>query len=292
MVKKFLASFLIFFLVLDSQLFSRELTFLPSYIIGDAPLSLLKKDKPDTGVSELLAFYTNQNFEVGLSSFSSVRNIITSMNEDLSRKPSRDLISRICSDLETDYVVQNEVDFSGASDLGSTLIHTMTYDCGGRLIYSQESILKQDFYSDMEKHALKAFSYLNPKRPEKFLGNPNQKQEVIFGIDLSGSLSSDSRELISFIEGTLGSDLSIGLALFGQKGMKVVQPSLNHENIRDVLKRVRFSGSIDSDVLASYLSKLKSNLVFRDTKIENLSCFQMRPLEERVLISWFRLLRI
>jgi hypothetical protein len=259
---KFLTTLFFLYSVFHFQgLLGRELSFLPTHIIGEVPTIISSKDDPAEGISELVGFYAKENYEISLSDYDRVRNYLESLDETTQRRPSKSAIGGVCTEMESDYVVHNEIDFSG-----TPIIHTMTYNCRGKLMYESESILSGDFYSEVEKHSIKAFGFLNPKKKEGTFKKNNSKQELFFAVDLSGSLSKDSSQILQYIESLLGSDISIGLALFSQNGLKVVVPSLNHELIRKELRKARFSGKISSEKLSNYLSKLKSDLIFSDAK--------------------------
>ena len=71
------------FLVSFTELMAREISFLPTYIIGDSPVYLQKKDNVSEGLSDLIAFYAKENFEVDVSDSDKLRNFLESMEETL-----------------------------------------------------------------------------------------------------------------------------------------------------------------------------------------------------------------
>ncbi len=240
---------------------SREISVLPTYIIGDSPVYLQKKDNVSEGIADLVAFYAKENFEVDVSDADKLRNFLESMEETPEKKASRDLVAGVCTEFDSDYVVKSEMDFSG-----DPVIQTTTYNCKGKPIYTTESVLQGDFYLGIEKHVLKTFTYLSPKKKKNRERYKEEDIELIYAIDLSGSLAKDAETLLNYIRSLLGSDTSIGLVLIGDKDVKVVKPSRDHENLRKELGRVRFGGEITIEKLTSSLIKVKGELAFGTSK--------------------------
>lgn len=249
------------FLVSFSELMAREISFLPTYIIGDSPVYLQKKDNVSEGLSDLIAFYAKENFEVDASDSDKLRNFLESMEETPEKKASKELISGVCGEFDSDYVVKSEMDFSG-----DPVIQTITYNCKGKPIYTTESVLQGDFYLGIEKHVLKTFTYLSPKRKKSRDKYKDENIELVYAIDLSGSLAKDAETLLGYIKGLIGSDTSIGLVLIGDKDVKVVKPSRDHEKLKAEIGRIRFGGEISIEKLTSSLIKVKGELAFGTNK--------------------------
>ena len=146
-------------LLISNKLDAREISFIPSYVIGESPIFLQKKDNVSEGLADLVAFYAKENFEIDVTDSDKVRNYIESQEEAPDKKPSRELISGLCGEFESDYIVKSEIDFSG-----DPVIQTVTFNCKGKPIYTTESVLQGDFYLGIEKHVIKTFSYLTPKK--------------------------------------------------------------------------------------------------------------------------------
>ena len=262
---KFLAFLYIFTLVtnllISNKLEAREISFIPSYVIGESPLFLQKKDNVSEGLADLIAFYAKENFEIDVTDSDKVRNYIESQEETPDKKPSRELISGICGEFESDYIVKSEIDFSG-----DPVIQTVTFNCKGKPIYTTESVLQGDFYLGIEKHVIKTFSYLTPKKKKNKEIYKEEDIEIVYAIDLSGSFAKDAQTLISYIKGLLGSDMSIGLVLLGDKNVKVIKPSRDHEKLREELNRIRFGGELNIEQLSASLIKSKVDLAFGNHK--------------------------
>lgn len=263
---KIFSSFLYFLilgiiLVSSNEIQAREVSFIPSYIIGESPVFLQKKDNVSEGLADLVAFYTKENFEVDVTDSDKVRNYIESLEETPDKKPSRELISGICGEFESDYIVKSEIDFSG-----DPVIQTVTFNCKGKPIYTTESVLQGDFYLGIEKHVIKTFSFLTPKKKKNKEIYKEEDIEIVYAIDLSGSFAKDAQSVITYIKGLLGADISIGLVLLGEKNVKVLKPSRDHERLRDELSRIRFGGELNIEQLSASLIKSKVDLAFGNHK--------------------------
>ncbi|MDX1957841.1 MAG: VWA domain-containing protein [Leptospiraceae bacterium] len=274
----------IVFLLLATSLLPREVSFLPTYIIGNPPDSIRSKDAHiNEAFSDLIAFYAQENFQVDVSDSDKMRNYLASIDytgED--KKPSRSLLNGVCSELEPDYVTKSEIDFSG-----TPVIQTDVYNCKGKLIYSEETILSGDFYVFMEKHAKKAFGFLSPKRKQDMKSNLSSNEEIVIAVDLSGSMSADTKQLAEYISSITGTEgLSLGLLTLSSKEVKFIKPDTNHTKIKDELARLRFGQDIDIDTLIGYLQKARKNftektnrtrkfILFTDAKPDSTSGYKL-----------------
>ena len=252
---------IILFFAFQVTLLSREISFLPAYIIGDSPNFLQRKDNVSEGIADLMSFYAKENFEVDTTDSDKVRNYLESLEESSDKKPNKELISGICGEFDSDYIVKSEIDFSG-----DIVIQTITYNCKGKPIYTSESVISGDFYLGIEKHAMKTFSYLTPKKKKSKEIYKEEEIEIIYGIDLSGSLTKDAESLLTYISSLIGNDISIGLVLIGEKTVKVIKPSKDHSKLREELPRIRFGGELNIEQLSASLIKVKSELLFGTLK--------------------------
>jgi hypothetical protein len=245
-----------FFLFLNLTLNARELVFLPSYILGEAPEALRKKDNLSEGVSDLLAFYARENFQAEITEPDRIRNFLESTDDELGRKPSRGLINGICSEFEPDYLVHSELDFESKGS-----VYTEIYNCRGKLTFKQESSLEGDFYQGMENHAKRLFIFLNQKNRPSFQAHSTSEEEIIFAVDTSGSISREAGKLINSLENILGrTNLKIGLATISPKGYKLYRPSRNPQEVRTALRKIRFSGELGLEDLGNWLLRINNEL--------------------------------
>lgn len=255
-------------IVIPESLLSREISFLPAYIIGEAPAFLQKKDNVSEGMADLLSFYARENFEVDATDSDKIRNYLESIEETPEKKPGKDLITAICAEFDSDYVVKSEIDFSG-----DVVIQTTTFNCKGRAIYSSESVIQGDFYLGMERHAVKTFTYLSPKRKKAREIYKEEELELVYVLDLSGSVAKDSEAVLKYISSLLGQDISIGLVLVGEKDVKVIKPSREHSRLREEIPRIRFGGEVNIEHLSSSLIKIKGELLFSTAKNRRMILF-------------------
>lgn len=259
--KTYKNSFIILLFLLTNNLFPREISFLPAYIIGESPVFLQKKDNVSEGLADLLSFYAKENFEVDTTDSDKIRNYLESLEETPEKKPGKDLITGICAEFDSDYVVKSEIDFSGEA-----VINTTTYNCKGKSIYNSESVIQGDFYLGIEKHAVKTFTYLSPKRKKGREIYKEEELEIVYALDLSGSVAKDSEAVLKYISSLLGQDISVGLVLVGEKEVKVIKPSRDHSRLREELPRIRYGGEVNIEQLSSSLIKVKGDLVFSSAK--------------------------
>lgn len=274
---------LILLLWIPSGIQSREISFLPSYIIGESPAFLQKKDNVSEGLADLLSFYAKENFEVDTTDSDKIRNYLESLEETPEKKPAKELITGLCAEFDSDYVVKSEIDFSG-----DVVIQTTTFNCKGRAIYTTESVIRGDFYFGMEKHAQKTFTYLNPKRKKGREIYKEEEVEIVYALDLSGSVAKDSESILKYIQSILGADMSIGLVLLGEKDVKVIKPSRDHSRLREELPRIRFGGEVTIEQLSSSLIRSKSDLLFSSSKNRRFILFtdaQARESDPYKLVS-------
>jgi hypothetical protein len=200
--------FLIVF-VLNTTLFAREVTFLPAYVVGEEPPALKKKDNLSTGVSELIGYYANENFIVEVSDPDKVKTYISELGEEMDRKPSRSLLNGVCEEFSSDFIVKSEINFDTSISILSEV-----YNCRGKVIASNESLFKDNFYLAMEKHTKKTLSFLVPKNKTNSKFDPNGEEEIIFLFDLSGSLAREVKAAINYIQSITGSkNLSLGAVI-------------------------------------------------------------------------------
>ncbi len=250
---KFSLYILFFFIV---GLHSREITFLPSSVSGVEPASLKKKDKLDTGLSELVSYYAKENFLVDISEFDKVKSFISEQTIELNRKPSKLFLSRICEEFSSDFIAHSEVIFDDKISF-----FTEVYSCRGKVISSHESIIEKDFYNNLEKHTKKAFSFLTPKTKDKILYESSNKDEIIFCLDLSGGLSRELKDIFDYIETLSIRDVAIGLVAISNSETKIIKPNFNHKELLTTIKYLKFSGEVGLDRITSGLLKAKSELL-------------------------------
>jgi hypothetical protein len=256
--------FAIFFL---SSVYAREITFLPTYISGTEPESLKKKDKLEYGFTDLTAFYAKENFFVDISEPDKVKSYFEETTLELNRKPSKLLISRTCEEFSSDYISRNEVSFDK-----TIVVLTEIYNCRGKLVTSHETMIQNDFYRSLENHIKKSFNFLTPKTKHLTKYNLQNKQEIIFFLDLSGALHSEINEIISLLESITGNpNYFIGLVAVSENKIKIIQPSSNHKQLKSELKNLKFSGDISLERLTSGLIKAKMELV--DSKMKSRKFF-------------------
>ena len=252
---EFIKNLFLVFLIFPFSLSAREISFLPSYVIGEVPSHLKQKDNPSEGISELLAFYAKENYEVETTDFDSLRNFLESLEDETGRKPSKNKINSVCSEFEPDYLVYSEIDFDARGNIYSEI-----YNCKGRLLYKLESLLEKDFYMGMENHAKKLFSFLNPRISQTEF-QYEQQTEIIFAVDTSGSISKEASQVLEYIDRILGrSNLKLGLIFISKKNYKLIRPTENPEKLRQELKQIRFSGEVSLGDLGTWLLKLTNEL--------------------------------
>lgn len=135
----------ILFTLLSTTLFAREVTFLPAYVVGEEPPALKKKDNLSTGVSELIAYYANENFIVEVSDPDKVKTFVNELGEEMDRKPSSVLLNGVCEEFSSDFIVKTEINFESNISILSEV-----YNCRGKVVASNESLFKDNFYLAME----------------------------------------------------------------------------------------------------------------------------------------------
>lgn len=252
--------FLIVF-VLNTTLFAREVTFLPAYVVGEEPPALKKKDNLSTGVAELIGYYANENFIVEVSDPDKVKTYISELGEEMDRKPSKSLLNGVCEEFSSDFIVKSEINFDTSISILSEV-----YNCRGKVIASNESLFKDNFYLAMEKHTKKTLSFLVPKNKTNTKFDPNGEEEIIFLFDLSGSLTREVKAAINYIQSITGSkNLSLGAVLVGENFIKIIKPSLNHSKLKEELSRIKQGGDIGLDRITQGLVKVRAE--FGQTKI-------------------------
>lgn len=246
---------LVFFFHAD--IFSREFAFLPAHIIGEAPSELKKKDPNiNEGFAELAAYYGRQNYQMEVTEFDRVRNILNSVDTySDERKPDRNTVSAVCSETEPDYIVKSEIDFEG-----SAVIYTGIYNCKGKLVYSAEDRFSQDIYSSVERHSKKLFSFLSPKKKDGTVSYSGNSQTV-FALDLSSSVSGDVKAAADYIDSISGSaGTEIGLMFLHSKKSRYIPPSGDSQSIRKELKNISFGNSLRMNELADEIQKFYTKL--------------------------------
>ena len=232
----------ILFTLLHTTLFAREVTFLPAYVVGEEPPALKKKDNLSTGVSELIAYYVNENFIVEVSDPDKVKTFINELGEEMDRKPSRALLNGVCEEFSSDFIVKTEINFESS-------------------ISSNESLFKDNFYLAMEKHTKKTLSFLVPKNKTSIALEANAQEEIVFLFDLSGSLTREVKSAINYIQSITGSkNLSIGAVFVGENSIKLVKPSFNHAKLKEEIGRIKQSGDVGLDRIIQGLVKVRSDL--------------------------------
>ncbi|MCB1192932.1 MAG: VWA domain-containing protein [Leptospiraceae bacterium] len=250
---KSLLPFIIFFLSIN-VLFSKEVTFLPSYIVGEPPKVLKAKDNLKSGIAELTAFYAREHFYIDITNFSEIKNFILESKETTDKRPTKTFLSRVCSEFETDYLVRSEVDFGHVYS-----ISTEVYNCQGETLFAREDFLKNKFYEGIESHIQKILHFFPPREGyKKNLYEQSEEQEYIFAIDLSGSLSNEVKGVLNYIQKILGnSKLAIGAILIQQNKIQIFNPDFNHTKLRKELLSVRYGGDVYLKNIATAVQKFK-----------------------------------
>ncbi len=240
--------------ILNGNLFAREVTFLPAYVVGEEPAALKKKDNLSTGVSELIAYYANENFVVEVSDPDKVKTYISELGEEMDRKPSRSLLNGVCEEFSSDFIVKTEINF----DTNISILSEV-YNCRGKVIASNESLFKDNFYLAMEKHTKKTLSFLVPKNKSNPTIDSKGEEEIIFLFDLSGSLTREIKSVVNYIESITGSkNLSLGAVFVGENSIKIIKPSFNHAKLKEELGRIKQGGDIGLDRITQGLIKVRS----------------------------------
>ena len=246
----------ILFTLLHTTLFAREVTFLPAYVVGEEPPALKKKDNLSTGVSELIAYYANENFIVEVSDPDKVKTFINELGEEMDRKPSRALLNGVCEEFSSDFIVKTEINFESSISILSEV-----YNCRGKVVASNESLFKDNFYLAMEKHTKKTLSFLVPKNKTSIALEANAQEEIVFLFDLSGSLTREVKSAINYIQSITGSkNRSIGAVFVGENSIKLVKPSFNHAKLKEEIGRIKQSGDVGLDRIIQGLVKVRSDL--------------------------------
>lgn len=248
-------------ILLNTTLFAREVTFLPAYVVGEEPPALKKKDNLSTGISELIGYYANENFIVEVSDPDKVKTYINELGEEMDRKPSRSLLSGVCEEFSSDFIVKTEINFESSISILSEV-----YNCRGKVIATNESLFKDNFYLSMEKHTKKTLNFLVPKNKSNSKFDANGEEEIIFLFDLSGSLTREVKAGINYIQSITGSKhLSLGAVLVGENSIRIVKPSLDHSKLKEELNRIKQGGDLGLDRITQGLVKVRSE--FGQTKI-------------------------
>ena len=252
------SSVVIFFLLtfFNISLFAREITILPAYVVGEEPAALKKKDNLSTGVSELIGYYATENFVVETSDSEKVKVYLSELGEEMDRKPSRSLLNGICEEFSSDFIVKPEINFSDKISILSEV-----YNCRGKVIASNESLFADNFYLAMEKHTRKTLSFLVPKNKSTTSIDITNEEEIIFFLDLSGSLTREIKSTVNFILSITGSkNLALGAILVKENSIKIIKPSFNHNELKTDLEKIKIGGDIELDRITQGLVKARAEL--------------------------------
>ncbi|HMV43564.1 MAG TPA: VWA domain-containing protein [Leptospiraceae bacterium] len=243
-------------ILLNTTLFAREVTFLPAYVIGEEPPALKKKDNVSSGISELIAYYANENFLIEVSDPDKVKNYVRDSGETMDRKPSKSLLNGVCEEFGSDYIVKTEINFDSSISILSEV-----YNCRGKVIGSNESLFKENFYSSIEKHTKRTLNFLVPKNKSDSAYDLSGEEEIIFLFDMSGSLSREVKGIFRYILSITGSkNLSLGAVFVSESSIKILKPSLNHDKLKEELGRIKQGGDVGIDRITQGLVKIRSEL--------------------------------
>lgn len=248
----------IFFLLtfFNISLFAREITILPAHVTGEEPAALKKKDNLSTGVAELIGYYATENFVVDMSDPEKVKGYLSEVSEEVDRKPSRSLLNGVCEEFSSDFIVKSEIIFEDKIS-----ILTEVYNCRGKVIASNESLFTDNFYLSMEKHTKKTLSFLVPKNKSVTKVDSSGEEEIVFLLDLSGSLTREVKSVVNYIFSITGTrGLSLGAILVRDNSIKVIKPSFNHAPLKEELGRIKQGGDVGVEKISQALVKSRSEL--------------------------------
>lgn len=249
---------LIFNLILffNLSLFAREITILPAYVVGDEPAALKKKDNLSSGVSELIGYYATENFVVETSDTDKLKVYLSELSEEMDRKPSRSLLNGICEEFGSDFIIKPEINFAEKISILSEV-----YNCRGKVIASNESLFTDNFYFAMEKHTKKTLSFLVPKNKSVSNIDSSSEEEIVFLLDLSGSLTREIKATVNYLLSITGSkNFSMGAILVKENSIKIIKPSFNHKELKKELEKIKIGGDIGLDRVIQGLVKARSEL--------------------------------
>ena len=203
-----------------------------------------------------MLFRSNENFIVEVSDPDKVKTFINELGEEMDRKPSRALLNGVCEEFSSDFIVKTEINFESSISILSEV-----YNCRGKVVASNESLFKDNFYLAMEKHTKKTLSFLVPKNKTSIALEANAQEEIVFLFDLSGSLTREVKSAINYIQSITGSkNLSIGAVFVGENSIKLVKPSFNHAKLKEEIGRIKQSGDVGLDRIIQGLVKVRSDL--------------------------------
>lgn len=243
-------------IILNINLFAREITVLPAYVVGEEPAALKKKDNLSTGVSELIGYYATENFVVDTSDPEKVKTYISELGEEMDRKPSKSLLNGICEEFSSDFIVKPEINFADKISILSEV-----YNCRGKVIASNESLFTDNFYFAMEKHTKKTLSFLVPKNKPTTNIDFSGEEEIVFFLDLSGSLTREIKSVVNYILSITGSkNFSLGAVLVKENSIKIIKPSFNHNELKTELEKIKIGGDIGLDRITQGLVKARGEL--------------------------------
>lgn len=253
-MKRIIFLILLLYWVLPIQ--SGELTFIPAYISGNPPETLANKDNLSNGIAQLGTFYARENLNTKVTNFDEVKKFIYSSNFSPNKKPDRNILSSICSEFDSDYIIKSEVDFSNRAN-----ILTEVYNCKGNLINSHDSSVDLDLFDGFESNIVSALNFLPKKSGSKKATIVNEDiKEVIFVLDLSGSLSREIQSSARFIQSLVDDpNYSVGLLLVSSKKNQFIRPEIRSKKVSNALSQLKFLGEVNPKQLYNGLATIKNN---------------------------------
>ncbi len=221
-MQKLVTALFAFFFILE--LFSAEIVFLPAILRLDTQRDSNLKNASESAFAELSAFYADENFLIDAIP---VKKDGISANVNYSKS----FLSDKCTETEADYLFLSEIEIST-----STVVNSKVYNCKGRFVSENETIIKNNFFLQFEKHIRKTLNFLPEKRREN-VGNSLESEEIIFLVDPSPAFSpevSNLREV--FRELATRKNISLGLIIPSRKTSKFFRPTVNNVSANSALE--------------------------------------------------------
>ena len=264
MKPKLLEIFALFVFFSSVSLRASEITVLPSYVYGSNKPMFLLRTNPSTSIAELISYYASVDFQTDVTDFRAVKDFIGSEKITLERTLTMPIISRICTQFESDYVIKSNLEI----DI-EIQVDTEVYNCRNLSKKTYGETIKSDFFEGIERHTLRFLDFLPAKKAKA--GTPYiTKQEIIFVLDLSGSFTSDSKQAIIFINRILEEKgISVGLMTIGKGKTFYRKPDASNQKIISDLKALRSGGELSSEELSDSLLKLMAELDNEDQENKN-----------------------
>ncbi|NUM42124.1 MAG: hypothetical protein HUU45_10910, partial [Leptospiraceae bacterium] len=212
-----IAVVLFFFFIIE--IFASEIAFLPVILRKDFSENNRIHNISEISLAELSGFYAEENFLIDVSKIKNYSNL-------LPKTFSKQFLSNKCTELEADYLFLSEVEITD-----STSISSRVYNCRGRFVSQNDTVIRADFFNSFEKHIRKTLNFL----PEKKKSEPIhglEKEEIFFLIDPSPGFMEERQNLESLIREIKDiSNVSIGLIFPSRKKPKFISPSIGNSEV-------------------------------------------------------------